>query len=225
MTAKPRKPDQERHIFTEGIDYLATGSESIWGSGDKETLKFLTDAEIKGKWLNLAAGDGRYNQILLRKADFVVASDIDGSALGKLYNTTPKEYRKKLETKQFDITKRFPFEGDSFDGVLCTGTLHLFPVLLLKKITAEIDRVLRHDGMIIMDFAAEAKRARLDGKLYIIKNEPKYTISAARETLRRVFGSYELRLTESSVPEETLREANPPYVFSSRFILLVGRKR
>jgi len=185
----------------------------------------LADAEIKGKWLNLAAGDGRYNQILLRKADFVVASDIDGSALSKLRQNTPNEYRKRLETRQFDITKRFPFEGDSFDGVFCAGTLHIFPVLLLEKITAEIGRVLKHDGIVIIDFAADVKRARLDGKPYIIKNEPKYTISEARKTLRRMFGNYKLRMIESSVPDETLRDANPPYVFSSKFILLVGRKR
>src|SRR3989344_1657398 len=101
---KPRKPEQNKYIFTEGIDYSKTEKTSIWGVGDKDTLELLKKIEIRGKWLNLAAGDGRYNLNLLEKADSVVASDIDESALDKLWQNTPEQFKSKLKTKVFDIT-------------------------------------------------------------------------------------------------------------------------
>jgi ubiquinone/menaquinone biosynthesis C-methylase UbiE len=149
----PTKPAEDRYVFTEGIDYFTTGKTSIWGPGDPLTLKLIAETEICGRWLNLAAGDGRYNLELLKKANEVVASDIDKSALSKLWHTTPKEYRKKLSIRVFDITERFPFDDASFNGVFCTGILHLFPKQVLKCIVGEITRVLKPGGMVIIDFA------------------------------------------------------------------------
>src|SRR3990167_2199248 len=158
MTTKPREPDEENHIYTEGIDYSQSEKPSIWGTGDKDSLELLKKIEIHGKWLNLAAGDGRYNLNLLEKADSVVASDIDESALDKLRQNTPDELRAKLQTEVFDVTKKFPFENDSFDGVFCTGTLHLFPTEILRQILSEIDRILKPSGRILIDFATDIKR-------------------------------------------------------------------
>jgi len=63
------KPNAEKFIFTEGVNYfgLDSDSESLWGPGDEDTVKFLKRAKIAGNWFNLAAGDGRYNLDLLRK--------------------------------------------------------------------------------------------------------------------------------------------------------------
>src|SRR3989338_9201956 len=94
---KPREPEQDKYILTEGINYLETGETSICGTGDEDTMELLKKIQIRGEWLNLAAGDGRYNLNLLRKADFVVASDIDESALSKLWHNTPEQYKKKLK--------------------------------------------------------------------------------------------------------------------------------
>lgn len=38
---KPRTPEQDKYIFTEGIDYSKTEKTSIWGTGDKDTLELL----------------------------------------------------------------------------------------------------------------------------------------------------------------------------------------
>ena len=224
-TTKPREPEQDRYIFSEGIDYSQTGKTSIWGSGDKYTLELLRKIEIRGKWLNVAAGDGRYNLNLLQKADFVVASDIDESALRKLWYNTPVPYRKKLQTKVSDITHTFPFESNSFDGVFCAGTLHIFSRKILEDIVLEIDRVLRPGGRVILDFATDVKRIRLDGKPYIIKDEPKYRLSDAKATLRTLFKEYTIQTYESEVPEEILANAKPPYKFSSKFIVFVADKK
>ncbi|MBI4144141.1 class I SAM-dependent methyltransferase [Candidatus Woesearchaeota archaeon] len=220
-----RKPEQDQHIFSEGIDYSKTEKTSIWGTGDKDTLELLKKTEIRGRWLNLAAGDGRYNLTLLEKANYVVASDIDESALNKLRQNTPNTLKPKLKTEVFDITKKFPFENNSFDGVFCTGTLHIFSREILESIIIEIDRVLKYGGKVLIDFAADVKRIRWDGKPYIIKDEPKYTLAEARTTLKDSFRKYKIKMYESDVPEELLKEANPPYKFSCNFILLIADKK
>ena len=221
---KPHTPKQNKYIFTEGMDYSKTGRASIWGKGDKDTVRILSKAKISGKWLNLAAGDGRYNLYLLKKADKVVASDIDESALSKLWHNTPEKYKKKLKIKNLDITKKLPFKSKSFDGVFCAGTLHIFPLKILERIVKEIDRVLTPGGKVIMDFASDIERVRLDNKPYIIKDEPNYTLTESRGVLKRLFRNYKISMYTSEVPEEILKEANPPYRFSCKFIILVADK-
>jgi ubiquinone/menaquinone biosynthesis C-methylase UbiE len=222
---KPCKPDNKRFIFTEGINYFTTGETSIWGTGDNETLEFLEKEEIKGKWLNLAAGDGRYNLNLLKKADFVVASDIDESALSKLYHTTPEKYRARLETKVFDVTKPFPFDDASFDGIFCAGILHLFSRDIFRKIFHEMDRILKSEGKAIIDFATDIKRVSPDGKLIVFGNEPQYTLDEAKELLKEIFKKYKIRIQELQVFEEEFKASNPPYKFSCKGVLLVAEKK
>jgi len=221
---KPCKPDNKRFIFTEGINYFTTGETSIWGTGDNETLELLEKEEIKGKWLNLAAGDGRYNLNLLKKADFVVASDIDESALSKLYHTTPEKYRARLETKVFDVTKSFPFDNASFDGIFCAGIFHLFSRDIFRKIFHEMDRILKSNGKIIIDFATDIKRVSPNGKLIVFGDEPQYTLEEAKELLKEVFKEYKIRIQELHVFEEEFKAASPPYKFSCKGVLLVAVK-
>ena len=137
----------------------------------------------------------------------------------------PDKFKAKLQTEVFDITKKFPFENNSFDGVFCTGTLHIFPRKILENIILEIDRVLKQRGRIIFDFATDVKRIRFDGKPYIVKDEPKYTLAEAKTILKNLFKNYKFEMYESEVPEEDLKEAKPPYKFSCNFILLVADKR
>ncbi|MDZ7798255.1 MAG: class I SAM-dependent methyltransferase [Patescibacteria group bacterium] len=224
MTTKLREPDEENYVFTEGIDYSKTEKKFIWGTGDKDTLELLNDIKIRGKWLNLAAGDGRYNLNLLEKVNSVVASDIDEGALGKLKQNTPNELREKLQTEIFDITKPFPFEDESFDGVFCTGTLHLFPTEILQQIILEIDRILKSNGKLIIDFATDIKRILPDGKLYIRKSEPQYTAEEAAKFLRELLHNYQIQIVESEVPEEEIKTRGFVYRFSCKFILLTADK-
>lgn len=223
QVAKPHKPKEDRYIFTEGINYFETGKASIWGTGDKDTLGLLRKIEIHGKWLNLAAGDGRYNLDLLKKADYIVASDIDKSALSKLWHNTPKNYREKLDTKALDITKKFPFEDGLFDGIFCTGTLHLFPKKILRKIIFEINRVLKPNGQVIIDFATDIKRVSPSGKLIIFGKEPLYRLQDAKKTLKDLFKNYKMQMSESEVVED-FEAANPPYTLNCKFIILIADK-
>lgn len=52
-------------------------SHSIWGKGDKLTIEILSKLQLKGTWLDLAAGDGRYVPKLLDKVDNLIAGDVD----------------------------------------------------------------------------------------------------------------------------------------------------
>ena len=221
---KPTKPKEDTFVFTEGIDYFTTGKNSIWGIGDKDTLQLLKKTKIRGKWLNLAAGDGRYNLSLLEKADSVVASDIDESALSKLWHNTPKKFQSKLKTKQFNLTKKFPFEDKSFDGVFCTGTLHLFPKDIFQKIISEIDRILKPNGRVIIDFATDIKRTSPSGKLITFGKEPLYTLEDAKNTLKNLFRNYQTEQHDSEVVED-FEAANPPYTLNCKFVILIADKK
>jgi len=200
------------------------GKTSIWGTGDKDTLGLLRKIKIYGKCLNLAAGDGRYNLNLLKKANFVVASDIDESVLSKLWHSTPKKYRKKLGIEAFDITKKFPFEDSQFDSIFCTGTLHLFPKKVLQQIVFEIDRVLKTNGRVIIDFATDIKRTSQNGKMIVFGKEPLYSLKDANKTLKNLFRNYRIQMRESEVVED-LEAANPPYTLNCKFIILIADKK
>jgi len=221
---KPRESEEDKYIFTEGIDYSKTEKTSIWGTGDKDTLELLKKIKIHGKWLNLAAGDGRYNLNLLEKADFVVAGDIDESALSKLWHNTSEEYKAKLDTKTFDITKKFPFEDNSFEGIFCTGTLHLFPKGVLRKIISEIDRILKSNGKVIIDFATDIKRTSPSGKLVTFGKEPFYTLEDAKIILKNLFRKYQIEMHESKVIED-FEAVNPHYTLNCRFVILIANKK
>lgn len=214
----------EKYSFAENIDYLKTGEFSIWGEGDKDTLDLLERLPIKGEWLNLAAGDGRYNTLLLKKAAEITATDIDQNALDKLSRNTTEDLRKKLKTKAIDITEPFPFDDNSFDGIFCTGTLHFFPKDQLAIIFREINRVLKPRGRIVIDFATDIKRVLPNGTLHTKENEAQYTLGEAKELLKSLLPDYKLEMFESTVPEEEVKVGNVTYRFSCNFLLLSGQK-
>ena len=54
---------------------------STWGKGEELTLNKIEEEEIKGKWLDLGAGDGRYIPELLQKIDELVLGDIDADEM------------------------------------------------------------------------------------------------------------------------------------------------
>ncbi len=210
------------YIFTDGISYFKTDEDSIWGKVDEATLRLPRSARIKGRWLNVAAGDGRYNLYLLRKADIVVTSDIDRGALSKLFHYTPDRYKQKLMTKAFDVTERFPFKAEAFDGVFCTGVLHLFPRPMLKRIAKEIDRVLRPGGTIILDFAMDIRRTSHDGRNITVGSEPRYALGGGKRLLGDMFLGYKVKMIESRVDSSV--EGSPPHRFRCNFILPVATK-
>ena len=122
---------------------------SKWGREETETVEALNKIGFKGKILNVAAGDGRFNEKLLELADEVIAVDRDENELKELEKRCPPNLKSKLITQCMDITKKFPFEANTFDGIFCTGTLHLFNIEIIEGILREIKRVLKNNGKIL----------------------------------------------------------------------------
>lgn len=219
------KPNEKENIYTDEVDYANTPDDSVWGTEDKATIHLLLKAKIKGKWLNLCAGDGRFNKYLLSQANEVIAADIDESALQKLTRITPVELRNKLTIKKMNVTKPFPFEDGTFNGVFCVGTLHLFPKPIFKNIFNEIDRVLKHGGQIIIDFATDIKRTYPDGSLWIVENEPNYTLNEALIFLKDIFKNYKTKVVTDKVDPEKVKLDDKEYIFTSNFILIEAIKK
>lgn len=217
-------PQEDKYIYTDGIDYSKTVDSSVWGTEEDITLDLLNKSEITGKWLNLCAGDGRFNTQLLRKADEVTAADIDESALAKLVRITPDELKNKLKTKVINVTEHFPFKDQVFDGIFCVGTLHLFPKNIFKQIFAEMDRVTKSKGTIIIDFAADVKRTYPDGSLWVVKNEPNYTLVEARDFLKDIFKNYQMQMLFGKSEPENVTLEDRTYAFSCNYIVLKAIK-
>ncbi len=199
---------------------------SVWGKGEELTLNTIKKEEIKGKWLDLAAGDGRYINELLEKADSLVLADRDANELKKVQESLSKKQKSKTSTKIFDMTKRFPFENRIFEGVFCTGTLHLFTQDKLNFIFSEITRVLKPKGKLIIDFATDVRRVLPNGELvrdwrdYILR----YRMSVARKMLNDLLSEYKLKMEESTFEDDLTNI--PEYGFKTKgnFILVVARK-
>lgn len=217
-------PNADKLIITEGIDYLTTGINSIWGEGDLETLEVLKEYKFEGKWINLAAGDGRYNNRILEQADSLVATDIDRSALAKLEKITPQELRNKLATERVNLMEALPYNDGEFDGVFCVGTLHLFPEIELKKMFAEINRVVKNGGHIFIDFATDINRLFPNGTQHKKPNEPAYTIEESEKLFREHFSNFDLDISRHKVPEEEVKIGDLSYIFSCNYILVRGTK-
>ena len=195
--------------------------ESVWGNGDEVTLKVLKNLEIKGTWLDLAAGDGRYVTELAEKSERLVVSDIDRQALKKIVTNIPAPMKHKVRSKAFDIREKFPFSDNSFNGVLCTGTLHLFSETRLEKIFSEIGRILKPGGMLVIDFATDIKRVK-DGMR--VKDRNSYSTASATKLIARFLKDYKVKIHKSSFRDDL--SAVPKYGWNVKgnFILFVARK-
>jgi ubiquinone/menaquinone biosynthesis C-methylase UbiE len=218
------KAQENKYIFTDETDYSVDSIKSIWGTEEQPTINCLNNSIKGGVWLNLCAGDGRFNNILVKKADKVIATDIDINPLKKLRRNTSTSLKNKLETQTMDVVDTFPFLDNKFDGVFCTGTLHLFPEKVLRKIAIQIDRVLKVGGQLIIDFATDIKRVQPDGTYWIIKNEPSYTKDLGEKLLRDIFSSYNDKITFGISGPEKVDLGDRKYTFSSNYILLKAKK-
>ncbi|MBU0952819.1 MAG: class I SAM-dependent methyltransferase [Nanoarchaeota archaeon] len=189
---------------------------SVWGN-DKATVQLLKQVRPYGKWLDLAAGDGRYIPELLKTVDSLVVSDIDQ----ELLNFIVSRYE-HLEVKMFDLTKRFPFENGSFDGVFCTGTLHLFREEMLRTIFSEISRILKPEGVFIFDFATNVIRNKPDGTPVVFDGEPKYETKEAKHLLQKLLFDYSLEMKESTFKDDLTNVPGHGYVIRGDFIFVVA---
>lgn len=198
---------------------------SKWGIEEKETLETIKRMGFKGNILNIAAGDGRFNNELLKLADKVIAIDNNNQELEILKNDCPNEFNSKLEVKNVDITKHFPFLDKEFDGVFCTGTLHLFQVETIINILNEIKRVLKQEGVILLDFATEITRLDNYGNKVIFAGEGEYSNEEAINIFKDNLKEFEIDIEKSSFKEENLEDNGSYKSIVGDFLIISGVKK
>lgn len=199
---------------------------SKWGTEEKETLHAISKIGFSGYLLNIAAGDGRFNNTLLQCADKVLAIDISEDELKILKKSCPSNLRQKLYTKRVDITKEFPFKREEFDGIFCTGTLHLFEKQTIIKILKEIKRILKRNGKIVLDFATDIERLNQNGEKVIFDGEGNYQTEDAISFFQKELNDFILDIEVASFCEECLDSSSAGYQsIKGKFLVITGRKK
>ena len=198
---------------------------SKWGIEEKETTKAIEKIGFKGRILNVAAGDGRFNEKLLELADEVIAVDINEKELKELEEKCPKDLKNKLSIRCIDITKKFPFEQNTFDGIFCTGTLHLFDMQTIKDILSEIKRVLKNNGKILLDFATDISRLDFNNNPVTFNNEGHYTTEQGINIFQDNLKGFAINIEKASFKEENLDKSAGYSSIEGKFLVISGESR
>lgn len=197
---------------------------SKWGIEEKETIEVINKIGLSGNILDVAAGDGRFINELLNLSQNVTAIDINKKELDSLINNCPKELLSKLNTEIVDITKTFPYEDNSFDGVFCTGTLHLFNKDVISFIINEIKRCLKSNGKIVLDFATDIKRYDKDGNEVVFEGEGCYTSKEAVILFSELLNEFSFSINEYTFNEDNLSDAGYSSI-KGNFLIISGFKK
>lgn len=195
---------------------------SKWGKEEKETIQAIEKTGLKGKVLNIAAGDGRFNEKLLELADEVIAVDINEEELKELKEKCPKELKDKLKIRCMDITKKFPFEQNTFDSIFCTGTLHLFDIQTIRVILSEIKKVLKNNGKIVLDFATDISRLDANNNPVTFYNEENYTIEQGINIFKDNLKGFDINIEKASFKEENLDKSAGYKFIEGKFLIISG---
>lgn len=100
--------------------------------------------KCKTKVLDLGCGVGNDSLYLTEKGFDVIACDYSDIAIEKIN----KEFN-NVETKIVDISKRLPFEDNSFDLIIADLSLHYFDEKTTIAIMKEIKRILKPNGHLL----------------------------------------------------------------------------
>ena len=121
---------------------------------------------IEGIVMDLGCGMGGNTLHLLRYGKRVVACDLSSEAL-KIFN---KHFPKVL-TKQFDMSKGFPFDDNSISIVVADLCVHYFSFENTEKILNELRRVLVNEGYLMFRVnSTNDYNCNLDKTIEIEKN-------------------------------------------------------
>lgn len=187
---------------------------SKWGTEEKETLHAISKIGFSGYLLNIAAGDGRFNNTLLQCADKVLAIDILEDELKILKKSCPSNLRQKLYTKRVE-----------FDGIFCTGTLHLFEKQTIIKILKEIKRILKRNGKIVLDFATDIERLNQKKEKVIFDGEGNYQTEDEILFFQKELNDFMLDIEVASFCEECLDSSAGYQSIKGKFLVITGRKK
>lgn len=100
--------------------------------------------------LDLGCGTGYGAKILARQAQQVIAADVDAFPLRYGEQTYPDARIQRVHIAPISDKQGLPFETGSFDAVVSFEVIEHVPVEQMEAFFAEIARVLRPDGMVIL---------------------------------------------------------------------------
>ncbi len=203
------------------INYTPNSQGYIWGTLHPDIVELAAQANIHGNWLNLAAGDGRYNELLIDSCESITALDLDQKALDRLAERLSLPQRNKVKLVAGDITTPLPFGDHQFDGCLSTGTLHFLKPDVLRTVFGEIFRVLRPQASLIMDFAVDIERECPDGSRYVIEDEPQFTLDEGKNLLADIFQNAQYDLRVGTVPDFPVNNFDLTYIFRCNVLSLL----
>lgn len=198
---------------------------SKWGIEESETLKAIEQLNLNGYVLNVAAGDGRFNNAILKSADKVIAIDLADFELELLKRDCSETLKDKLITQVVDITEKFPFEKESFDGIFCTGTLHLFDKETIQKILEEMIRILKPNGKLLLDFATDIKRLDKENNPVVFAKEGNYQTKDAIAFFQNQLKEFDLNIQVSTFTEEDLSDNTGYHFITGNFLIISGIKK
>jgi len=126
---------------------------------------------------------------------------------------------------QANIKKSLPFETGGIDAVFSTGLLHLFEPNVFRKIALEINRVLRPEGKVLLDFGINIKRVELETELpYKPGKKPSLNRKEAVDMIRSAFPGFEIKFNDGDKMKRKFKDANPPYKIHCENLLVTAIK-
>jgi ubiquinone/menaquinone biosynthesis C-methylase UbiE len=135
---------------------------------DKTVVDFAGSLRRSNKMrvLDLACGGGRHAVYMSEKGVEVTAVDISWAGL--------EMTRGRLNSEDLtaglvrSVMNTLPFDDSVFDAVICTRAIHHQRLKAIQETVFEMRRVLRKDGMVLIDFLS--KRTHSYGKGVEIEN-------------------------------------------------------
>jgi len=112
----------------------------------------IIDVDDNTQILDVATGTGRIALILAQKGGNVVGIDLTEAMLQEAQQKAKKA---KLSSIQLQVAnaKSLPFKDDSFDVIVSFRFFHLMPNNLRRPIIEEMLRVLKPNGLLVLEFA------------------------------------------------------------------------
>lgn len=116
----------------------------------KESVKRFKKAGYK-RILDIGCGYGKHSIYLSENGFNLTSIDINKQSIEWLKGYIDRKSISNINLIQSDIND-IPFEDNYFDGIICSSVIHHQNLKQIKNSIAEIYRVLKQNGCILVDF-------------------------------------------------------------------------
>jgi SAM-dependent methyltransferase len=162
--------------------HRTAGTDLDWGGRWTEPFLPLLRQAGAERVLELGCGSGNDAARLAGAGFAVVALDASAEAIA----AARKKYRSlPIEFALADVTEPLPFDEASFDAVMANVSLHMFPDAVTRAVFAEIERVVRPGGLLLVHVNATSDRPLRAARRPVERElEPDYVLERAGQRVR-----------------------------------------